>query len=215
MYGLGVKILFFRHLALLLCARFIVVKKAVWLRHQPSNTCGAAWVHLSTERSVSQEWCWRRNQSYRFLEYCHSSNHLKRSHYSRWSPSLYLLQASVWPDEWVSTFSSALRSTTFLCQCWRVWGIPCWGGERVSAKKRGGKESSVFTGCFEGHRHLVAKEWLIREAGTNKRFVCPHISLAVTALSLSGILQIPPSLSSAASRAPCQIFILMVNLQNV
>lgn len=51
--------------------------------------------------------------------------------------------------------------------------------------KRRGKKRGLFTGvgCGEGHPHLVAKEWLIRWAGINERFVCPHVGLAVMSLA--------------------------------
>lgn len=105
-------------------------------------------------------------------------------------------------------FNFSPRSTTYLCQCWWVWGKPCWAGERVDYTKSGGKKKGRGgMGIFMlwGSPHLVAKEWLIKQAGTNERFVCPHTGLAVMSLSLSGILQIPPSLSTSVSLWQCQI----------
>lgn len=105
-------------------------------------------------------------------------------------------------------FNFSPRSTTYLCQCWWVWGNPAeqvkgWTTQKVEGRKRGGGGMRIF--MLWGSPHLVAKEWLIKQAGTNERFVCPHTGLAVMSLSLSGILQIPPSLSTSVSLWQCQI----------
>ena len=111
-----------------------------------------------------------------------------------WPPCLYLCQAFVWSAEWEHAFS-LLSAPLRIC----VSGGECeetplrrWKGGNGYKKAEGRKAGYLLGGCREGSPHLVAKEWLIRQAGTNERFVCPHIGLAVMTLSSSGILQIPP-----------------------
>lgn len=118
-----------------------------------------------------------------------------QTHFNCWSPKVVYIH--------VRLLSGLLSAPLPIC----VNGGECgetllrrWKGAVGYKKKNRGKEKGgIYWRVQWGSLHLVAKEWLIRQADTNERFVCPHIGLAVMSLSSFGILQIPPSLSSTAS----------------